>query len=242
MFIIMISFVFLSGLFLATTAYCAAAKSDDKEDCEAYIAGITGTAQYREKDEDEWTAAELNMCIYVGDKVRTLKDSALALQFGKKTQMRVNALSTFTVETLDPKKPKPNQVNFKVGEAWTKIDDKDEKVIFAVKTPVATAGVRGTEFDVAVDEEGKSKVSVIEGVVSVLNELGEVFAEAGKATEILKGQMPGALEDFNIEEFQNKLNQWKDQVSIGAVKEAMKEKVEEKKNEMKDKVKGKFKF
>ncbi|MFA6451792.1 MAG: FecR family protein [bacterium] len=232
---------FFSFFVFATASFCAEEKSG-ADDCEAYISGVTGTAQYKEKEEDEWTAAELNMCIYVGDTVRTLKDSGLALQFGKKVQMKVNALSTFTVSTMDPKKPSPNQVNLKVGESWSKIDDKNEKVIFAVKTPAALAGVRGTEFAVSVDEEGKSKVSVLEGVVAVLNDLGEVFAEAGKATEILKGAMPGALEDFDVAEFQNKLNEWKDQISVGKIKEAMKGKVEEKKNEIKNNIKGKLKF
>jgi hypothetical protein len=244
--LIMLTVFIFSFLLIAAAAFCAEEKSaGDTEECEAFIAGITGKAQYKEKEEDEWTDAELNMCIYVGDTVRTMKDSGLALQFGKKTQMKVNALSTFTISTMDPKKPKPNQVNFKVGESWTKIDDKNEKVIFQVKTPSALAGVRGTEFDIAVDEDGNSKVSVLEGVVSVLNDLGEVLAEAGKATEILKGKMPGALEDFNVEEFQNKLNEWKDQISVGKIKEAIKGKVEEKTNEVKDKVglpKGKFKF
>jgi len=236
---------FLFGLTFFCAVVMAAEQKDGatgKDDCEAYISGITGKAQYKEKEEDEWVEAELNMCVYVGDIVRTMKDSGLALQFGKKTTMKVNALSQFTISTMDPKKPAPNQVNFKVGESYTKIDDKDTKTVFQVKTPTAVCGVRGTEFDVVVEEDGKSKVSVLEGVVSVFNELGEVLAEAGMATEIFKDKMPGDLTKFDIAEFQNKLNAWKDQISIGKVKEAMKQQVEEKKEEFKEKVKGKFKF
>ncbi len=236
---------FIFGLTFMCMAAVAAEQKDktaEKKECEAFVAGITGKAQYKEKEEDEWVDAELNMCVYVGDIVRTMKDSGLALQFGKKTTMKVNALSQFVISTMDPKKPAPNQVNFKVGESYAKIDDKDTKTVFTVKTPTAVCGVRGTKFDVVVDEDGKSKVSVLEGVVSVFNELGEVLAEAGMSTEILKGKMPGDLMKFDVAEFQNKLNAWKDQISIGKVKEAMKQQVEEKKEEIKEKAKGIFKF
>ncbi len=230
------------AMFAADAALAADSKPAKEDDCDAFIAGITGKVQYKEKDEDEWTDADLNMCIYVGDIVRTQKDSGAALQFGNKVQVKVNALSQFKVTTLDPKKKIANQLDLKVGEAWAKIDDKNEKVVFQVKTPTAQAGVRGTEFDVAVDEDGKSKVSVLEGVVSVFNDLGEVLAEAGMATEILKDAMPGDLQKFDVQQFQDKLNQWKDQISVGKIKEAMKEQVEEKKEEIKNNIKGKLKF
>jgi hypothetical protein len=231
---------FVLSIALTAGAAFAAEQQTKEEDCDAFIAGITGKVQYKEKDEAEWVDADLNMCLYVGDIVRTLKDSGAALQFGNKVQVKLNGLAQFKVTAADPKKPLPNQLDLKVGEAWAKIDDKNEKVVFQVKTPSALAGVRGTEFDVAVDEEGKSKVSVLEGVVKVLNDLGEVLAEAGMSTEILKGKMPGDLQKFDVQEFQNKINQWKDQISVGKIKEAMKQQVEQKKQEIKSNIKGKL--
>ncbi len=40
---------------------------------------------------------------------------------------------------------------------------------FEIRTPAAVAGVRGTEFIVAVDEDGKTEIHVIDGQVEVLN-------------------------------------------------------------------------
>lgn len=232
---------------LAAPAFCAEAdtKSKEKEDdCTAYIAGIVGKGEYRVKDDDEWTEVELDMCLYIGDQVRTQKDSALALKFGENIESRVNQLSIFTVRAVDEKGKKPNQIDLKKGEAWAKVNkvDKKENITFEIRTPSATSGVRGTEFNVSVDEEGKSTVHVLEGVVSVFNEFGEVLAEAGFATEILKGKIPLDPAAFDLDAYKEKLNAWKDQISIGAVKEKLLEKVNEIKDGVQDKVKDKVKI
>ncbi|HOX27902.1 MAG TPA: FecR family protein [bacterium] len=222
------------------TAYSEESKENPNK-CDAYIAGIVGTVQYKEKEEDDWTKADLNMCIYVGDTIRTLKDSKAALQFGKSVQSRINALSTFTLKSIKPDDNKPNQLNLKVGQSWTKVTVKGTP--FEVRTPTATAGVRGTEFDVSVDDEGGSKVNVLEGIVNVFNDLGEVLAEAGMATEILNGKIPDAPFKFNVEEYKKQLDSWKDQIAIGKIldiEEAIKQQKEQIQNNVKD-VKNQFK-
>jgi hypothetical protein len=215
-----------------------ASKKDDE--CAAYIAGIVGKAEYRENDENEWQPAELNMCLYIGDRVRTQQESALALKFGPGIEVRVNALSVFTVKAVDDKGSNPNKLDMKKGEAWAKVAKKDNTV-FQIGTPTAVAGVRGTEFSVTVDEEGeKSSVHVLEGTVSVFNDLGEVLAEAGFTTDVLKGKLPLDPAAFDIDSYKEALNSWKDQISIGAVKEKLMGKVNEIKGNVKEKMKTKI--
>ncbi|HOC91355.1 MAG TPA: FecR family protein [bacterium] len=213
------------------------------EPCPAFVAGVVGDVQFREADENDWEPVELDMCLYVGDQIRTMKDSLAALKMEENVEVRVNAFSVFKVGSLDKDKKRPNQLDMKKGEAWAKVSKIENKeTAFEIRTPTAQAGVRGTEFNVEVDEEGGTKVNVLEGAVRIFNELGEVLAEAGMFTEVLKGKIPLDPAEFDIEAFKGKLDAWKGQISIGEVKEAMKQKIEEKKDEVKNNVKGKFKF
>jgi peptidylprolyl isomerase len=54
---------------------------------------------------------------------------------------------------------------------------------FLFKTPVATIGIRGTEFDVLVDANG-TEVSVLEGVVFVQSPFGETDVRSGQVYRV----------------------------------------------------------
>lgn len=62
---------------------------------------------------------------------------------------------------------------------------------FEIRTPAAVAGVRGTEFIVAVDEAGQSEVHVIEGLVEVLN----IRDRQNRSVQVAAGQF--SLVDVN---------------------------------------------
>lgn len=207
----------------------AATSTTDQPACFAAIIGIVGSCQTLAKgaSDDAWATATLNQCLNVGDKVRTLDDGKLALKYGDSVQMRLNASSTLVIAQQEGSE-NPDEIDLNMGELYTELDkEKQPDSKFRVVTPAGVMAVRGTKFNVAIDAEGKSKVNVLEGMVGVFNDLGEVLAEAGKATEILKGVLPATPFDFNVEEFQNKLNEWKDKISVGKVLEAAKEKVNE---------------
>jgi hypothetical protein len=245
--------IFAAVLFAAVILAGVPAFAEDGEAapaCHAQINGIVGTCQFHAKDaaEDEWKAAELNQCLQAGDKIRTLEDGKLAFKYGEGIQMRLNASSTVTIAQQE-KSENPDEVGLDVGELFTELDkEKEPDSNFRVVTPAGVMAVRGTKFNIAVDAEGKSKVNVLEGIVSVFNDLGEVLAEAGKATELLKGVLPLDPFDFNVEDFTKQLDQWKDAISIGKVLEAVKDEVNNKVNEVKDsvpvpkKIKGKLGF
>lgn len=228
-------------------AVSAAQEEEEVDDCTAYVAGITGTAEFRVSEDEEWAALELDMCLMVGDMIRTKEKSGLALKFGEAVEVKVNESSELTVGAIEEDGEQPNRVDVEVGELWSDLDkEQNEDLEFQVGTPSGVVAVRGTEFNVAVDKEGKSKINVLDGVVSVFNDLGEVLAEAGMATELIEGKLPVEPFEFDVEQFKNKLDAWKDQISIGKIKEAMTEKVEEAKEEakenVKDKIKGRFGF
>jgi hypothetical protein len=210
--------------------------------CPVSINGIVGTVETQlsdAEDKEAWAPAELNQCMNIGDHVRTGGDGKVAIRYGDGIQLRANATSTLTIAKSDDATTDiPDSIGMDMGELFTEMDKAKagENAQFKVNTPSGVVAVRGTQFNVLIDADGKSKVNVLEGVVEVFNELGKVLAEAGFATEIMKGELPLDPAQFNIEEFQNQLNQWKDTISIGKVLGAVKEKINEKKDEIKDKV------
>ncbi|MGD9498381.1 MAG: FecR domain-containing protein [Armatimonadota bacterium] len=52
---------------------------------------------------------------------------------------------------------------------------------FEVRTPTATAGVRGTVFSIAVDESRRTEVAVYEGAVAVASRAGRTIVRPGEA-------------------------------------------------------------
>ncbi|HMY65600.1 MAG TPA: iron dicitrate transport regulator FecR, partial [Leptospiraceae bacterium] len=57
-------------------------------------------------------------------------------------------------------------------------------------SPSAVAGVRGTEFNVAVDEEESTKLGCFEGLVEVSAQGETVKVPAGFGTSVKKGEKP----------------------------------------------------
>ncbi|MEW5945876.1 MAG: FecR family protein [bacterium] len=239
----------LFTLLAAVTVPALAARAhaaEKKDPCPARIAGIVGDCQMAldpadDPDEVVWLEAELDRCLQYGDMARTKADGHMALVYEDDgAEVRLNALSVMTVSEEDDEELEMtvNAANLSRGELWAKLQ---KGGAFSVRTPTAVAGVRGTEFDVAVDEDGSSSVHVLEGAVAVFNELGRVLAEEGMATEILKDMIPKKPFGFDIEKHREKIKEWKDKISLGEVKKALKEKIEEKKKELGEDAKKKLK-
>jgi ferric-dicitrate binding protein FerR (iron transport regulator) len=223
-------FITITSVLVLSFAFATASFAAEKS-CRVTIVGINAPVEVQLKGKDAWKAAQLNQCLKIGDKLRTGKNGKAALNYDDEdTQVRVNAMSMITINTQDPDSDDPSQTELHTGEAWAKVAKQGRK--FTIKTPTAIAGVRGTEFDVAVDEEGQSTVHVLDGVVSVLNDLGEVLAEAGQMTQVLRDVIPGAPEAFDVDAFKSKIDEWKDKINIGKL-------IEEQTDAIQDKVQDK---
>ncbi|MEO0868019.1 MAG: FecR family protein, partial [Cyanobacteria bacterium J06642_11] len=61
---------------------------------------------------------------------------------------------------------------------------------FELRTPSGVAAVRGTEFGVAVSEDGKTSVATLEGKVEAIAQSVEVPIEAGMVSVIRPGETP----------------------------------------------------
>ncbi len=112
------------------------------------------------------------------------------------------------------------------GEIFVEVAKQDQAGQFKVQTPSGVMSVRGTKFGVKV-AEGKAQVNVVEGVVSVLNDIGEILLEQGMASEILAGILPESFA-FDVAQYSEVLNLWKGGITKGKVRDYIKGKVKEK--------------
>ncbi|HBC76386.1 MAG TPA: hypothetical protein DC017_16365 [Candidatus Wallbacteria bacterium] len=81
-----------------------------------------------------------------------------------------------------------NNVRLKKGGIW--VSYKNNGVAFSVKTPTATIGIKGTRFKVEVSDDGKTKVALYEGKISIENSFGKSEMNPGDEAEAQASAAP----------------------------------------------------
>ncbi|MCL2154988.1 MAG: FecR family protein [Leptospirales bacterium] len=159
---------------------------------------------------------------HVGDKIIqgmtivTAKQSVVDIYF-EHSIIRILENSSVTMKELtknlsDNKEQTELYVqNGKVFSQVTKKLEENEK--FKISTPTSVAGIRGTEF-LVVEENGKCKISCVEGKVAVRDAKGDdsssIDVEKGKAASIESGK-DITVDELSEEEI-NSINQIKDDI------------------------------
>lgn len=123
------------------------------------------------------------------------------VRLGPETSVRVRkcSLNTSTKETT-------SLFDLDVGRIWVRVlSALGGKTKFEVRTPTATAGVRGTVFSVSVDRSGHTDVAVYEGEVVVDTRAGEATVAPGQRAVVegegasVTDQAPAAQSSGHLE-------------------------------------------
>lgn len=154
----------------------------------AEIVNLKGIGQYRPENSQQWNPASVNQGLHPGHYVRTGDLSRMALLFVDQTQLSLNQNSQLQIKQVqDPQKKLDTTVRLNRGRSWTQSKQISNRL--TMETPSATAAIRGTDWEMDVDENGKSTLTVLSGVVEFYNEQGRItvnrneqaIAEVGKA-------------------------------------------------------------
>lgn len=154
----------------------------------AKIVNLQGSAQYRPDNVPQWSPASINQGLFAGNFVRTGDLSRMALLLADQTQLSLNQNSQLQIKQVqDPQKKLETTVRLNRGRSWTQSKQISNRL--TMETPSATAAIRGTDWEMEVDENGKSTLTVLSGAVEFYNEQGRVLvnkneqavAEVGKA-------------------------------------------------------------
>lgn len=143
----------------------------------------------------QWQPVGLRHILIPGDVVRTGPRSRAAVLLSDESQIKVNANSTLEITAVMPPPGKPVRaaagpvqtiLNLLKGEVWSSSHGRP----FQIRTPAATATIRGTEFDLSVGLANESRLAVLEGAVEFRNPQGGVVVRAGEEATARVGEAP----------------------------------------------------
>jgi tetratricopeptide (TPR) repeat protein len=167
---------------------------------DADVLMVQGRAETRLLATDAWMPATVKQSLRAGSTVRTLPDSQIALLLRDQTQLRLNQNTTLQIQSLQAGSGDATALSLTEGRIWAQIKQLGTATLrtvgsqaqaprLRITTPTATIGIRGTNWELAVGEQGTTRLTVLSGEVEIANELGSVsvgpneqaIAERGKA-------------------------------------------------------------
>ncbi len=102
--------------------------------------------------------------LFENDVLKTEPASQALIEFKEGIQVALNENTSFKIlSRWEKDKPITRIIRLKQGEVWAKTGEGPKAL--EIETPVATAAVRETEFNLKVQEDGQSVLTVIQGIV-----------------------------------------------------------------------------
>lgn len=130
--------------------------------------------------------AEVRQDLKAGDVLRTNASGTLAIVFADSTQIRLARNSVLRVNAVT--RGSPSSLSLQSGRVWGRTPRGGGSDL-SVDTPAATAGIRGTEWSIAVEGETTS-LQVFSGLVELSNDQGSLSVTGGQAARAVRGQAP----------------------------------------------------
>ncbi len=142
----------------------------------------------------QWRAAETNQLLLVGERVRTGARSRATIRLSDLSVLRMNELTTLEIRLPD-QPAKRKLLDLKSGSLYFFNREKPAELQF--QTPLASGAVRGTEFSLAVADNGRTVLTLIDGEVSLSNALGAISLGSGEQGVVEVNQAPAKTAVLN---------------------------------------------
>jgi len=158
----------------------------------AQIISLQGTGEQRAAATSQWQAAHEAQALAGGDYVRTLQAARMALLLADETQLRLNQNTVLQVKAVEPGATGSTLLRLEAGRAWSQTRRPTGSTL-RMQTPAATAAIRGTDWEISVEPDGRTLLTVLSGVVQLANEQGQVQVGANEAAVAEVGKAPVKL-------------------------------------------------
>ncbi len=155
--------------------------------CEKSVAtavSVQGTVEVLKESESQWQPVKVNDTFCPNDTIQTGANSRAGFALISDSILRINQNSGITFRELKEKKTSFLDLIKGAAHFFSRTPRGLE-----VQTAYTTLGVRGTEFLVTV-EEGKTLLTVYEGVVLTENGAGSLTVESGQSAVAEAGKPP----------------------------------------------------
>lgn len=163
---------------------------------DAQIVTILGQGQFRGERAADWHAAAINQWLVAGDFVRTLDESQMALLLRDQTQLRLNQNSVLRIKSLAAD-GQPTRLELQSGRSWMQLKARTGApspapggAVLEIETPNAIAAIRGTDWELVVDDAGVSLLTVFSGEAEFYNALGRVSVRPDEQARVEPGKAP----------------------------------------------------
>jgi ferric-dicitrate binding protein FerR (iron transport regulator) len=151
------------------------------------LLSIAGTVEVAPAGTSSWSSGHVNQILHLGDQLRSGKNSRATLRLSDRTVFRIYELTTMTIKPA-PKAGQNQVIEVKSGAAYFFNRDKPNQTQF--QTPSSSGAIRGTEFNLAVAEDGKTRLTLLDGQVELGNAQGSVELESGQEALVEMGKAP----------------------------------------------------
>jgi len=141
-----------------------------------------------------WNSGRTNQVLKVGDRLRTGVRSRATLRLSNKSVLRVNELTTLTIQA-PPQASNTPLLDLQSGATY--FFDREKPADVQFRTPLASGAIRGTEFNLAVGDDGRTVVSLLDGLVALDNERGGVELKTGEQGIVEPGKAPAKTAVIN---------------------------------------------
>lgn len=175
--------LFCTGAAWAQTPPCQVPA--DASGTAAQIVALTGQGQARNTQTAPWSQAALQQRLPAGADLRTLALSSAALLLADQTQIRMAANALVRLCEVQPGQ---TRLELGLGRIWART--KAQPAGLQLQTPAALAAVRGTDWDVEVDAQGRTTLTVLSGLIEVSNAQGQVDVGPSEQATVVPGQAP----------------------------------------------------
>ena len=143
-----------------------------------------------------WQALATGATLSAGDTVRTGEGSRAAIQLSNGSQIKINANSRLEFRQIAPpvedgflfttSQVLQNLLRILSGEVWVRSGGEP----LEIETVYATATVRGTEFNLAVEPGDLARLAVLTGLIEFRNSEGSVLVAANEQATAKLGEAP----------------------------------------------------
>src|SRR5439155_1260848 len=128
-----------------------------------------------------------NQFLRGGERLRTGLLSRATLRLSDKSVLRINELTTLKIQ------PPPRFSNAPVldlGAGSTYFFSREKPATVEFRTPLASGAIRGTEFHLAVAGDGRTVLSLLDGLVTLTNSSGGIELKSGEQGIVEAGKAP----------------------------------------------------
>jgi outer membrane receptor protein involved in Fe transport len=135
----------------------------------------------------DWAPATPNQELQTGDRVRTGLKSRATLRLSDLSVVRLDQLTVLEIRASQGEAEKAG-LGLKGGSTY--FFNRDRPGTTRFETPTASGAIRGTEFNLAVAEDGTTVVTLLDGEVLLTAEQGSLSLKSGEEGTVRPNQPP----------------------------------------------------